>query len=105
MRGVLTTLVLAFAIVFVLVATPDPLSASVPESVPDQTAQGLEVPDGGPPPIVGQDGAEGDPDDIGGGFRRLEGEQGHGTPGGRSEMIELKMLMAIIEQLVQLNLR
>ena len=104
MRGVLTTLVLAFTFLLVLALNSSVVLADVNDPDPQPEVQGIEIPED--PWVVeplDEDTNDGDPDDIGGGFRGCEG-----APLGNhddSDMIELEVLLRVIEQLMWRALR
>jgi hypothetical protein len=104
MRGVLTTLALTGVFVFALFMSADIVLAGDQDPDPEPEVQGIEIPDDPPETLpLDDDTGDGDPDDIGGGFRGFEG-----APLGNHEdeaVIELEALLTIIERLMWRDLR
>jgi hypothetical protein len=76
MKRVLTILTIAVAVVFAISMDSPRASAGTIAGVLNPTGVGVQVPQGGGDigGVCGGDGVEGDPDDLGGGFRSTSGQ-------------------------------
>jgi hypothetical protein len=95
MKRVLTILTIALAVVFSLSLDSPSALAGTTTGVVAPTVGGAQAPQGGGDigGVCGGDGVEGDPDDLGGGFRSTSG---HGKPAGGDDKPPLPPLIEVL---------
>jgi hypothetical protein len=95
MKRVLTILTIALAVVFAISLDSPNASAGPTAGVVAPTVVGAQVPQGGNDigGVCGGDGVQGDPDDLGGGFRSTNGQ---GKPAGGDDKPELPPLIDVL---------